>query len=50
MKGNKDHTLKIEKDAAMRCARLCHYLLKKGRLFSDYPELVATIVKGDTFK
>ena len=49
MKGNKDHTLKIEKDAAMRCARLCHYLLKKGRPFSDYPELVATIVKGDTF-
>ena len=33
----------------MRCARLCYFLYKKGRPFTDYPELVATIVQGSTF-
>ena len=45
----KNHDSKVEKEAAMRCARLCYFLYKKGRPFSDYPELVATIVQGSTF-
>ena len=35
--------------AAMICARLCLYLFKKGRPFTDYPDLVATIVAGGTY-
>ena len=52
---NKEHHEKnsdearIEKEAAMRCARLCHFLYMKGRPFRDYPELVATIVQGGSF-
>ena len=50
---NKDkinnHEAKVEKEAAMRCARICYFLYKKGRPFSDYPDLVATIVQGSTF-
>ena len=45
----KSHDARIEKEAAMRCARICYLLLKKGRPFTDYPDLVATIVQGGTF-
>ena len=33
----------------MRCARICYGLYQKGKPFSDYPEIVATIVAGGTF-
>ena len=62
---HKDHVNKIEdsvedtkilrdgardgKAATLRCARICFHLFKKGRPFSDYPELVAAIVAGGTF-
>jgi hypothetical protein len=45
----KRDNLKDNKAAAMRCARICYGLYQKGRPFSDYPELVATIVAGGTF-
>ena len=34
-----------KEETAMRCARLSHELIKMGRPFSDYPELVALFVK-----
>ena len=40
---------KSEKEAGMRCARLCQELYKKGRPFTDYPEMVALMVKNDVF-
>ena len=61
---HKEHVIQIEREsminkkrdyvrdnkaAAMRCARICHALYKKGRPFTDYPETVATIVAGGTF-
>ena len=61
---HKEHVMKIEKKsrdlkgrddlrnnkaAAMRCARICYGLYRKGRPFTDYPEIVATIVAGGTF-
>jgi hypothetical protein len=45
----KAHDARVEKEAAMRCARICYLLFKKGRPFTDYPDLVATIVQGGTF-
>ena len=41
--------MKDNNAAAMICARLCLYLFKKGRPFTDYPDLVATIVAGGTY-
>ena len=38
-----------EKDACMRCARICHFLYRKGRPFTDYPEQVAMMVKGKIY-
>ena len=53
---NSERVYQIQRDgardgraAAMRCARLCFLLFKKGRPFSDYPDLVATIVAEKTF-
>ena len=40
---------KSEKEAGMRCARLCQVLYKKGRPFTDYPEMVALMVKNYVF-
>ena len=37
------------KAAALRCARLCYELYRKGRPFTDYPETVAAVVAGGTF-
>ena len=36
---------KNKEEAAMRCARLSHELIKMGRPFTDYPELVTLFVK-----
>ena len=36
-------------EAAMRCARVCYKLFKMGRPFTDYPELVALMVKSNVF-
>ena len=38
-----------EKDACMRCARICHFLYSKCRPFSDYPGKVAMMVKGKIY-
>ena len=38
-----------EKDACMRCARIFHFLYRKGRPFTDYPEQVAMMVKGKIY-
>ena len=38
-----------KEEAAMRCARLSHELIKMGRPFSDYPELVAIFVKNGLY-
>ena len=38
-----------EKDACMRCAGICHFLYRKGRPFTDYPEQVAMMVKGKIY-
>ena len=35
--------------ATMRCVRICYHLFKKGRPFSDYPELVATKKASGSF-
>ena len=37
------------KEAALRCARICLLLYKKGRPFTDYPDLVAISIQGGTF-
>ena len=37
------------KEAALRCARICLMLYKKGRPFSDYSDLVAINIQGGTF-
>ena len=37
------------KEAALRCARICILLYKKGRPFTDYPDLVAISIQGGTF-
>ena len=44
-----DATKILRDGATMRCARICYHLFKKGRPFSDFPELVAPIVAGGTF-
>ena len=33
----------------MRCAGICHFLYRKGRPFTDYPEQVAMMVKGKIY-
>ena len=33
----------------MRCARVCYKVFKMGRPFTDYPELVALMVKSNVF-
>ena len=39
---------KNKEEAAMRCARLSHELIKMGRPFTDYPELVKNgVYMGD---
>jgi hypothetical protein len=38
-----------EKEAAMRCVRILHFLYRKGRPFTDYPEQVALMVKGKVY-
>ena len=45
----KDPERKNEKEAGLRCARLALELFKKGRPFTDYPEMVALMVKSDVF-
>ena len=40
---------KNKEEAAMRCARLCHELIKMGRPFTDYPELVTLFVKNGVY-
>ena len=45
---NRDN-VRDSKAAALRCARLCYELYRKGRPFTDYPETVAAVVAGGTF-
>ena len=37
------------KEAALRCARICYKLFKLGRPYTDYPEMVAVFVKNSVF-
>ena len=45
----KDPERKNEKEGELRCARLALEIFKKGRPFTDYPEMVALMVKNDVF-